>query len=471
MSLLTPIIVVFLVLGLAGCATRTVDSDAKMDELPESFSGSGKDTLTDKWWTELDDSHLNKLMKRALDGNLSLKQAWNRLDQARASVSARSADLYPGLNVSGDITQRRQETSNPDRSQTATSEQLKAVASYEVDLWNRIESSVEAARYSKKASREQLKSAAVSLSAEVAHTWYQLVDSYNQVRILRNQLEVNQNFYSIVSDRYEYGRSQRADVLRQRRLKDGTKERLLAARSRSKTLEHKLAVLLGQSPKGTVNPVVRKFPDLPPIPETGIPSKVINRRPDVRASFRRVQEADRNVASAIANQYPRLNLTGAISTSGGDSAQLFENWLQSLTAELTAPILDAGKRRAEVRKSEAILSKRINSYKESVLTAFREVEDSLVQERHQRKQLNEIKGQLKAARETVTILRNQYANGTTDFLSVLEALKTKHQLQLDLARARRKLIIDRIGLYRSLSGGWSLNRPESNNDKTAKEGA
>lgn len=462
---------IIFVTGLIGCANRTVDSDTTMTELPKSFSRPGEKPLEKKWWKKFDDKNLDKLIDRALEDNFSLKQSWNRLKEARAVVDSQSSRLYPGLDVTGSESIDRRKRSSSSPSQTSTTSRLKAVANYEVDLWNRIESSVEASEYSQKASREQLRSAAISLSAEVARTWYQLINGYKQVEILKNQLQVNRDFHKIVSNRYSYGVSRLADVLRQRRLKQGTRKRLIARRSEVKVLENKLAVLLGNPPKKTVNPKIEQFPDLPSVPQTGIPSETINQRPDVKAAFYQVKSADREVASAIANQYPRLNLTGSVRTDGADAGTLFENWLQSIAADLTVPLIDADKRESEVKRTEAVLSRRLNDYKETVLTAFKEVEDAIVNEEHQRDQMEKIQKQLETSRQTVEILRNRYANGGTDFLSVLDAIQTKQKLQRDLARGKRKLIIDRIGLYRALSGGWSMDRPDDNATSTTNQGA
>ena len=444
-------------IGLTGCATHDVEVSQPVD-LPERFSNSGGDTVPDRWWREFDDPALNELVSEALDNNFSLKQAWNRLAEARALIVQAEADLFPTLDVtaSGDI--RDQDNNNVD--ETTETTQLEGVARYEVDLWGRIESAVEATEFAERARRTDVRAAAISLSAEVARTWYQLVEQYAQLTVIEEQIRTNDQLYRILQNRYKFGRSRAADVLRQERLLVSTREQKSAVQSRIGVLENALAVLVGKPPQDTVNPHKERFPKIPSIPNTGLPGQLVNRRPDVRSAFFEMKQADRRVAEAVANQYPRLELTASASTTGGDEAELFNNWLRTIAADLAIPLLDANDREAQVAQQKAVLARKLNEYGEAVLESFQEVEDALIQEQKQREQLRSTEKQLNLANRTVSLLRQQYINGTADFLDVIDSLRNEQRLERDLLSARRETVEFRIGLYRSLAGGFDTPRPD-----------
>jgi len=452
-------LVVFLALAIAvtGCASHDLEVSQPVD-LPETFTSTGGDTVPERWWREFEDPALNELESEAMDGNFSLKQAWNRLAEARAVIVQAESDLFPTLDVtaSGDI--QSQDNDNVDRTTETT--QLEGVASYEVDLWGRIESAVEATEFAEQARRQDVRAAAISLSAEVARTWYQLVEQYAQFTVIEQQIETNDQLYRILQNRYKFGRARAADVLRQERLLESTREQKSAVQSRIGVLENSLAVLVGKPPQETVNPRKEDFPELPPLPESGLPGELVNRRPDVRSAFFEVREADRRVAEAVANQYPRLELTASASTTGGDEAELFNNWLRTIAADLAIPVIDANDREAQVAQQKAVLARQLNEYGQAVLDSFQQVEDALVQERKQREQLRSTEEQLELANRTVSLLRQQYINGTADFLDVIDSLRNEQRLERDLLSARRRAVEFRIGLYRSLAGGFEVSPPD-----------
>ncbi len=451
------IIVVLACLGgvlLVGCTHRQARVDSPVAEI-NTFSAVGGDTVPRRWWKAFDDSILDYLVRRALRGNLSLKQSWNRLAEARAQVRSESSELWPSVDVTAGYSKRKSRQSGV--TNTSESKELGLSAGYELDLWGKIQSSVEAARYGTKASRQDLRAAAISLVSEVTLTWFQLVENYARKYTLREQLETNKKVLKLVKTRFKHGKVRASDVLRQRNLLASTRERLEGVITFIRVLEHKLAVLVGRVPNNQVNPVRISLPEMPDFPETGVPSEVINRRPDVRSAFLQVKAADRSVAAALAARYPRFSISGGLSTSAGEGVTLFDEWLQRLAADLALPLLDGGARQARISRSRAVLARRINAYHESILTAYREIENAIEREKQQKKQLALLRERLKNERQTVVRLRSQYLNGTTNYLDVLNALESKQQLERNLVSARRQLLEHRVALYRALAGGFKLN--------------
>jgi outer membrane protein TolC len=184
-----------------------------------------------------------------------------------------------------------------------------------------------------------------------------------------------------------------------------------------------------------------------------LPSDLVRRRPDLRQSFYELEALDADLAAAVANQFPRLNLSASISTSDESPENLFDSWVASVAGQIVAPLLDGGQRRAEVNRREALLREGAANYIQTTLEAFGEVEDALLREAQQNRILKSLERQLTLNKMTYKQLRVQYINGASDYLSVLINLIEGQRLQRDLLVAKRELLEIRVALYRSLAGG------------------
>lgn len=450
-------LIAVLAISLAGCAIPRDTASPPVDEIPETFSDSGTQTVPDRWWRAFGDTELNRLVDRALDGNFNLMTAYNRLRAARAVVRRESASMYPNLEgfTTGEVSRGEVNNNSTDDEQL----RLGLTSEYEVDLWGRIESSVDAERYRARATLADYRTAAISLSSEVSRTWYQLVEQYNQLELIHQQIETNRKVLKLIKSRFSLGQIRSADILRQRQLLESTREQRIVVESRIQVLEHQLAVLLGKPPQEGIAYRPDTMPRLPPLPKTGLPVELIRRRPDVRSAFNRLKAADQDLAVAITDQYPRLTLTGSLSTTDDNAEELFDDWARSLAADLTAPLLDAGRRDAEVDRTRSVKYQRLYEYGQTILTAFQEVEDALIQEKKQRQRIRSLEEQIDLAQRTIERLRFQYLNGTGDFLDVLQALTEEQQLRRDLLSARLVHMERRIALYRALAGGFEVERP------------
>jgi outer membrane protein TolC len=239
---------------------------------------------------------------------------------------------------------------------------------------------------------------------------------------------------------------------------------------RRELLEHQLAVLVGMPPKSVVGGERGRLPELPRMPGPGLPSELISRRPDVRAALIRLGAADYRVAAAIADRFPRLSLTARSETADGKLRDLFDDWLASIAASILAPIFDAGRRKAEVERAKAAASEKLHVYGGAVLVAFREVEDAITSEKRGAEYLANVSRRVQLARRLTARTRERYANGGSDYLPVLVALRAEQNLEkLELA-ARLSLIESRIALYRALGGAWDLLSPQAGSDDTGEDG-
>jgi len=453
--------------ALAACAAAVAMAGCRLPDtgvappvaVPGRFSAAGPAPLPRRWWTAFDDEGLNRLVAAALRGNFSLRTAWDRLDAARATAAAGAAPLWPALDGTAGTswTARRA----PPAGQTEAMEYgLGLAASYEVDLWGRVRSTYDAARLDARASAEDLSAAAITLTAEVAGTWYLLIEQAGQLELLKEQVATNEKYLEVITLRFRRGRVSATDVLQQRQLVESTKGQQALVASSRKVLEHQLALLSGRPPGAAAGPLPEGLPGLPALPRAGLPAAVVRRRPDVRAAELRVRAADRRVAAAIADQFPRLSLSLGAETTAERLRDLFDNWLASLAANVTAPLFDGGLRRAEVARTKAVVSERLHAYGDVVLTALKEIEDALAQEAEQARFVESLRKQLELSKQAADQLLINYTKGSAEFVRYLTALLSYQQLQRTHLQARRELVQFRINLYRALAGGWPLPRPD-----------
>jgi NodT family efflux transporter outer membrane factor (OMF) lipoprotein len=425
---------------------------------PNSFSDSGGEPLPEKWWESFKDPQLNALIEQAIDKNFTIRSAWDRLSQAEQIAVKSGASLLPEADYQADATRSRNETSN-DVTYT-TNYSIGLVASYEVDLWARVQSSQQAAILDAEAAKENVNGAAITLSAAIAKTWYQLAEAKEQETVISNQLETNQKILDIITLQFKKGQINAADVFRQRQLVESSRGQFIKIQETIVLLQHQLSILIGKNPQQWWADDKIELFSPPELPEMSVPSDILQRRPDVFSSYKAIQAADLRVATAIADQYPRISISTVTETSANRASNLFDDWLANLAGNLAGPLFDAGLRKAEVERNRAVLSESINEYAQTTLQAVKEVEDAINQEHYQRRYILNLQNQLALANQTFKSARLNYLNGQLDYLRVLESLVSKQSLERNELTARRILVEHRIDLCRSIAGSWEMKRPE-----------
>jgi len=416
--------------------------------LAEKFSASGQAKLQNQWWQSFNDAALNRLIEQALNENFSLLAAFNRLEQAQAQAQKSGAELIPAINNTVNAAQRSSDTAA-----TLNSFALGLAASYEVDLWGRIRANIQAAGLDTRAAEEDVASAAISVSAEIAGTWYKLIEQRQQLNLLDIQITINRDNVTMVTTRFRLGQATAADVFQQRQLLESVIGSRLGVIANIQVLENQLAILLGKAPGTIVIPEQDSFPALPPIPETGLSADLMQRRPDLRKAYFRVQAADQRVASAIADRFPRLSLAVGVDTSAPDLQSLFNNWMATIAGNLVTPLLDGGRRVAEVERSRAVSAEAVNTYGAALINAVKEVENALVQEHQQYQLVLNLDQQVQLSRQANAQIRLRYIYGAMDFLRVLSAMLSQQSLERNHLLAQQQLFDYRISLYRALASG------------------
>lgn len=441
---------VVIAIAVGGCAAREPIGNFSRQELP-AFSDSGIAIPADRWWTELGDAELNALVERAFASNYDLAAALQRVAASRALARRQASDFFPDINGVIDT----QSIFGPGEDQFPSVIGLDA--NYIVDLWGQVESRVEAERFRASATYADYQAVALIVASEVTRTWLALIEANAQLELLDDQIETNRTGLELQEARFGEGLVRSPDVLRQRQLLESTFEQYAVVQSQVEVLEHQLAVLLGQTPQMAQYDPGTKLPELPPLPSTGLPAELLKRRPDVRRDYLAFVAADRDLAAAVSDQFPRLNLTGSLLNVADRPSDLFRDWFLSIGSSLVAPLLDGGQRRAEVQRNEAITRLRFNEYGTTMLIAFSEIEDALARERYQIERLKHLNAQVDLARQSSEQLREQYLIGDEDYLAVLTALTAWQRLQRETLSAQLQLRLTRVSLYLALAGGIDPN--------------
>jgi NodT family efflux transporter outer membrane factor (OMF) lipoprotein len=422
--------------------------------LPLSFSLYGEAApAPDRWWQSFASAELDALVDTALGENLSLTAAWARLAQAGALARQAGADRWPQLDGEAGTGVRRRRTDGGGTTDTETYS-LGLSASYELDLWGRVRAARTAAALSEVALREDLNTVAMTLAANVVERWVEIIASRRQLHLLREQLKVNRTFLGLVELRFEKGIVSALDVYQQRQVVASVAAEIPLVEAAEQLQRHELALLLGK-PAGTPIEIRQAELPLPPaLPDLGLPADLLANRPDVRAAGFRLRAADWQVAEARANRLPALRLTAGASYGADQLDRLFDNWLLNLAANLTAPLLDGGRRAATVDSQTALAAENLARYRETVLIAVKEVEDALVREAKQHQHLDGLRRQIEAAAKALEQAVERYRKGLNDYLPVLTQLASTQRLARDQITQQTALIRYRIALHRALGGRW-----------------
>lgn len=459
-----------------GCsALRPHRGDPAAGIVPDAFSQSTADApAAQPWWEDFNSSDLPRLMQQAFSGNLTLRRAEARLRQSEALAVKAGAARFPEITGSGEAGYTETRTSaataqGEESMQTLSTENygLALAASYELDLWGRIHATRAAARSTAEASLSDLQTAAVTLSGQVADTWLQMLRQTAQLALLNRQLDANRTYLDLLKLRQRKGLAAALDVYQQQQIVQGTRALIPQSQAQLTALKHQLAVLLGRPPRTALHLEEDTLPPLPPLPRTGLPAQLLIHRPDIQAALRRLESADWNVAAARADRLPALRLTGRTAYSAEHLDDLFDNWMWNLAGGLTAPLIDGGRRRAEVERTRALSDERLAAYRQTVLTALQEVEDALSNEIHLKAYLGATQQELSYARHALQEAEQRYRKGLSDYLPVLTALASTQRLERNVLSARQELLSNRVALYRALGGSRLPEEPHFKNTPDA----
>jgi len=453
-------IIILLPLLLTGCSLfepepRLIDPT----DLPSSFKLYDPDMpVTDKWWTQFGSAELDAFMEKVFSGNLTIKESYARLKQADARLTMTGSSRFPGLQASAGYSRTRQNmqmgTAMDGITSTNTYSLGLSIPSYELDLWGRVKSVRNAAFKDTMASREDLRTAYLSVSAETVSRWLELNIEKETLRLLNIQLKSNQQSLFLMETRFRLGNSTALDVYQQRQSIASLESLIPSVEARITEVQNEISVLAGLTIDNAPEFSEIVIPSVSGIPNPGIPADVLAGRPDVRRAGLALESADWNLRAARADRLPAIRLTGSLSYNSSEVSNLFDNWIGNLASSLAGPVFDAGRRKAEVERTRAVVEERLAGYRKTVLSAIVEVQNSIIDLNAEIKTYEAQERQLKAARDTYRESLDRYRKGSIDYLPVLTSLTQSQQLERAVLQTKYKLLLKKVNLFRSIGGDW-----------------
>ncbi|TWB36539.1 efflux transporter outer membrane subunit [Nitrospirillum pindoramense] len=422
------------------------------------------------WWTAFNDPVLNGLEDRIEAANPTLAVALARYDESRADAAAVSAGLLPRVDGTASLTNNRQSKDRPLRGagqrDVYGSNTVGASASYEIDLWGKVRNQVAAGRATAQASAADLASVRLGLQAELASDYFALRGLDERAHILADTVTAYEKQLSLTQTMFQGNIVAGMDVSRAETQLDSARSQVSQVASQRAQMEHAIAALVGAAPAQFSLAPVRWTPTLPAVP-TGLPSTLLQRRPDVAAAERDVLAANAGIGVARAAYYPDLSLqaVGGFQDTGFNLLKLpMAFW--SVGPGITLPLFEGGRLDAGLAKAVAQHDEASAKYRETVLNAFREVEDNLAAIRWLGAAAKDEDAGTLAAQRTLDMATNLYRDGADSYLEVVTAqtaLLEAQQSSLDLHT--RQVQAD-VALIRALGGGWSVEALPSDNEAT-----
>ncbi len=414
-----------------------------------------------KWWEIFGDAELNQLVEQVAVSNQNIRAVEAQFRQARAlSQQARSA-YFPTL-TGGVSTTRSKPASNVGNAQNFnssinTSYRMNLDASWEPDIWGRIQRSVEASTAGIQASSADVEAAKLSAQAELAQNYFLLRIADARRQLLDDTVAAYERSLQLTRNQYAVGVVARGDVVTSETQLKSAKAQAVDIGVQRAQLEHAIAILMGKVPaEFSLAPATSAFVAVPPQIPLGVASALLERRPDIAAAERRAAQANASIGVAQAAFFPALTLSG---TLGYQSAS-FAQWLTlpsrfwTLGPALAQTIFDAGLRRAQKAQAIAVYDQNVANYRQTVLTAFQEVEDNLAALRILEEEARLQDDAVKSARESVQITHNQYKAGIVDYLNVVNVetiALTNERTALNIQSSR---LVAAVLLIKALGGGW-----------------
>ncbi len=413
------------------------------------------------WWHEFGDPVLDDLITRALANDLDLHIAAARLREARAIFDDRSLDRLPTVTAAGAYDRRKvQQPGFSEQPIASETYDLGFDAFWELDLFGRVQSAVDAARADAEAARANLHAAQVSVAAEVARNYLELLGAERRYEVAVANRDNQQETLRLTRVRYELGRGTELDLASAAARLAAIEASLPPLIITERAARHRLAVLLGRQP-GTLEftagadseAISKSFTNPLPI---GDPESLLRRRPDIRVAERQLAAATARVGIATADLFPRLTISGFVGFVTGDADQIGESAAEawSMTPVLSWAAFDLGSVRARLRATEAQADGALAFYEQTVLRALEETENAFVAYAQNQDRLAALLDQAAASRRAAELARIRYREGAIDFLRLLDAERTVLEAEDAVAIAQTALNTSVVAIYKALGGGW-----------------
>ena len=456
-------VIALVAVGLSGCMLLGPNYKRPDVNLPGSYSEGGAGaalTVPSDWWRLYNDRTLDKLVVSGLQNNADIKLAIARVEEAEAVMREASATFLPEIDANAAAGRSRSSTSTGTLPTTAkpirNNFQLSANTSFELDFWGRLRRGREAARAQYAASRYGRDVVALTLAAGISQTYFTVRSLDAQILVSQETIVSAGESLDIARKRADAGVTSELDVNQA----DANRAQLAAQIKDLRRLRavavHQLGILTGVPDLQIETGDVWQLP-VPPLPPAGLPSTLLERRPDVRAAEATLMSANALIGVARAAQFPTLSLTGALGTQSRELSTLFSAGagIWSIGLGVVGPVLDWGRYAARTQQAQARAQQTAALYEKTAQTAFREVADALSNVRIAADTEQDLRSRVDQSRNTLRLATMRYDAGYSAYLEVLDARRTLNDAQLALARNRQAYLAYTVDLMNALGGGWT----------------
>jgi outer membrane protein, multidrug efflux system len=458
-----------LMIFLAGCtvgpnyhkaAIQTPASFRSPEPLPAGDAASLADL---KWWQVFKDEKLQELERTALAQNYDLRDAVARVEAARANLGITRSEQFPNLAAGADISTIRLSRNGstplpasfvPSQNRTFGQATLNLL-SFELDIWGRLRRATEAARADLLASEENRKAVTTTLVSDVASAYFSLRDLDYQLDISTRTLATRRESLELIKNRQAGGVATLLDLRQGEQLVYTASETIPALEQQIEQTENQISLLLGKNPGEVIRGRSLTEQEMPDVP-AGLPSALLDRRPDIRAAEQSLIAANARIGVAKAAYFPQISLTGFLGGQGTQLSSLFSgpSAVWNFTPQVTQPIFTAGRLKSNVRLTEALRESALIQYEKTIQTAFAEVSNALIA--HQRVRESRVQQELLVAalQDRTRLAYVRYRGGVDTLLNALDADRDLFQAELALSQTRLGELVSVVQLYKALGGGW-----------------
>jgi multidrug efflux system outer membrane protein len=432
---------------------------------PDPLPAAQADSIADvKWFEVFKDEKLQDLVRRALQRNYDLRDAVARVEEARASLGITRSNQYPnfGAGASLEINRISRGGATPIPSQLLPSQNRNfgsaalQLLSFEIDIWGRLRRATEAARANLLGAEENRKAVVTTLVSDVATAYLTLRELDYTLDISRRTLRTREDSLGLTKSRQTGGVSTLLDLRQAEQLVYTAAETIPAIQQQIEQTENQITLLLGENPGAVMRGRSLTEQDLPPEVPAGLPSALLERRPDIRAAEQDLIAANAEIGVARAAYFPTLSLSGALGGASTQLSSLFSGphstW--NLAPQVTQPIFTAGRIKSNVRLAQAERERALIRYEKTIQTAFTEVSDALIAHQRVRESREKQVALVTALEDRLRLAYLRYRGGVDTQLNALDADRDLFQAQLDLARIRLEEVLTVVQLYKALGGGW-----------------
>jgi NodT family efflux transporter outer membrane factor (OMF) lipoprotein len=432
---------------------------------PDPTMASDPASLADlKWWEVFKDEKLQELERTALAQNYDLRDAATRVEAARASLGITRSNQFPTLDANADISTTRVSRDGatplprsfvPSQNRTFGGATL-SLLSFELDIWGRLRRATEAARANLLSAEENRRAVTITLVSEVAGSYFSLRELDHQLDISQRTLATRRESLDLIKTRQAGGVATLLDLRQSEQLVYTAAETIPTLQQQIEQTENQISLLLGKNPGEIVRGRSLTEQELPPEVPAGLPSALLERRPDIRAAEQNLIAANAQIGVAKAAYFPQISLTGFLGGQGTQLSSLFTgpSGVWNFTPQVTQPIFTAGRIKSNVKLQEALRDGALVQYEKTIQTAFTEVSNALIA--HQRVRESRVQQELLVAalQDRTRLAYVRYRGGVDTLLNALDADRDLFQAELTLSQIRLNELNSVVQLYKALGGGW-----------------